>query len=100
MGNSAKNLQENIKFYRINKKLSQEELAERSEISIHFVRDLELGRKGPSLATIDRLADALGVEAFQLIMKPNTDYRKVIKDYANQLKEKINHDIDYLAEKF
>lgn len=100
MENSANYLKVNIKFYRLNKKLSQEELAEQSDISIHFLRDLELGRKNPSLGTIDKIAHALGIKVFQLLMEPDTDYKSVIKNYADQLKERISHDIDCLAERF
>lgn len=100
MENSAEYLKVNIKFYRLAKKMSQETLAEKSDISVHFAKDLELGRKKPSIETLDKLANALDIKTFQLLMNPEATHHKVIKDYATQLKEKLNFEIDNLAEKF
>lgn len=94
MENSAEYLKENIRFYRNTRSMSQELLAEKSNISSHFVKDLELGRKSPSLFTLDKIANALEIKSFQLLMEPTTNYHNIIKNYADQLKEKINFEID------
>jgi len=47
--------------------LSQERLAEESELTRNYVSDLELGKKSPSLRTIARIAIALGVDAHELV---------------------------------
>lgn len=100
MEDSAEYLRKNLKYYRTNKKLSQEKLAEKIDLSIHFVRDLELGRKNPSLLTIDKLANALGIKSFQLLMKPDENQNIIIKNFADQLKDKLDYDIDELVRKF
>lgn len=41
---------------------SQEKLSEESEIHRTFIAGVEVGKRNPSLATLARLADALGVE--------------------------------------
>jgi transcriptional regulator with XRE-family HTH domain len=56
----------NLKRYRNHRKLSQAELAEKLEISIPFLSDVENGRKWISPATLVRFADALGIEPHEL----------------------------------
>jgi transcriptional regulator with XRE-family HTH domain len=41
--------------------LTQEELARRAAIGVGAIRDYEQGRKGPSVASLFKLAGALGV---------------------------------------
>ncbi len=47
--------------------LSQEELGERSGIHRTYISALERGRKHPSLGTVERLAEALGMQASALV---------------------------------
>jgi len=53
----------NLKKYR---NFSQEELAEKLDISIPFLSDIENSRKWISPATLVKLADALGIEPHEL----------------------------------
>lgn len=46
---------------------SQADLAQKSNLSQGHVAQLEQGRKTPSLDTVDRLAEALGVEGPTLL---------------------------------
>jgi len=48
---------------------SQEELAASAELSTYYLRELEYGRKSATLATILRLANALGVAPHELIAR-------------------------------
>ncbi|NJL19226.1 MAG: helix-turn-helix transcriptional regulator [Bdellovibrionaceae bacterium] len=52
----------NICQIRMRRELTQEELAERSELSRGFLQDIEAGRKLPTLRTILALRKALDVE--------------------------------------
>ena len=56
----------NLKRYRAYRKLSQEKLAEKLNISIPFLSDVENGRKWVSPATLVKFADALGIEPHEL----------------------------------
>ncbi len=47
---------------------TQEDLAERADLTRNYVSDLERGLKSPTLATIEALADALGVRPHALIL--------------------------------
>ena len=56
------NLQEVIKTRRKKLGISQLDLAEMSDISLSTVKDIERGHANPSLATISKLLDVLGME--------------------------------------
>ena len=59
-------LSANLKRYRVYRKLSQEKLAEKIDISIPFLSDVENGRKWVSPSTLVKFADALGIEPHEL----------------------------------
>lgn len=61
----------NLKRYRNYRRFSQAELAEKLNISIPFLSDLENGRKWVSSATLVKFAEALNVEPYELF-KPET----------------------------
>lgn len=46
---------------RARQRLTQEQLAERSGLSYKFIGEIERGRGNPTVETLSRLADALGV---------------------------------------
>jgi len=56
-----------MKRVRAKKKLSQGALARILEVDKGYISNIENGKKNPTLATIQRLADALGVSADELI---------------------------------
>lgn len=56
------NLQEVIKKRRKGLCISQQDLAEMSGISLPTVKDIERGLANPSLSTISKLLDVLGME--------------------------------------
>lgn len=58
-----------IRELRVRRKMSQEQLAEAAGLHRNMVGLLERGRRSPSLATMCRIADALGVHPKQLLTK-------------------------------
>jgi transcriptional regulator with XRE-family HTH domain len=56
----------NVKKWRKNRGLSQKKLAERCEAAHTYIRQIESCSRRPSFAFIGKLADALGIEAYQL----------------------------------
>lgn len=56
------NLQKNIKFYREQKKLTQEKLAEITGISADYISEIERGKKTPSLKRLILIAEALNID--------------------------------------
>ncbi len=57
------NIGKNIRKYRLIKKLRQEDLAEKANLSINYVGAIERGEKIPSLETFISIINALGVSA-------------------------------------
>jgi transcriptional regulator with XRE-family HTH domain len=60
----------NLKQLRTAAGLSQEELAFRADIDRTYVSALERGIYNASVITIERLADALGVEPAEFLLRP------------------------------
>lgn len=56
----------NVKYYRLQKKLSQEKLCELSDISVGFLSHIEIGLESPSFETIAKLCNVLEIEASNL----------------------------------
>lgn len=50
-----------IKYYRKLKDMTQQELAEKSNISRSYLADVERNRYNPSIETLQKIAEALGV---------------------------------------
>lgn len=62
----------NIQNLRRAKKLSQEELAYRAEIHQTYLSGVETGKRNASLAVLERIAQALGVDAEELFRRKKT----------------------------
>lgn len=63
----SKKLGQNLKKARVKKKLSQGALARLLEVDKGYISNIENGKKNPTLATIQRLAEALGISADELL---------------------------------
>ena len=60
----------NLRRIRENKGMTQEELAERSGFSQHYISTLENGKRNPTVVTLYELSSALGVSHSELL-KPD-----------------------------
>ncbi len=60
-------LAENIKAFRLENQLSQEELAGRAELDRTYVSQLERAKCNPSLLVLSKVADSLGVGVVDLL---------------------------------
>ena len=58
---------ENLRKIRRKKKLTQEKLAEKANMSLQYLALLELARKFPSGEMLERLANALDIETYELL---------------------------------
>jgi len=69
MTNSTINIfRNNLRFYRNERRLTQEKLSELTGISTDYLSEIERGKKTPSFKRIELLANALKVEVYQLFM--------------------------------
>lgn len=56
----------NIAYFRRQAKLTQEELAEKTDYSVDFIGLVERGVNAPTLARLEDIASVIGVEVWQL----------------------------------
>lgn len=60
---------QNVKKYRQKLKISQEELADRSNLHRTYISAIECFRRSIALENIQRIADALEVETYKLFLE-------------------------------
>lgn len=60
----------NMRRLRYDRKLTQEELAARSGLSMRYVGSIERGAVSASVSVLGKIAEALGVEPCDLIRLP------------------------------
>ncbi len=79
----------NVKYFRYQKKLTQENLAEKCDFSIPYISQLELGWHMPSFKKLEILARALEIEPFELYVKRKIPKLPVRVDMYEPEKEKV-----------
>ena len=60
-------LGQNMKRIRVKKKMSQGDIARALEVDRGYISNIENGKKNPTIATIQKLANALGVSVDKLL---------------------------------
>lgn len=104
-----------IKSIRNKKGMSQQEVAERAEISYEYLNKIENSKKGnPSYKVLIKIADALGVSINEFFSeKPIDEINKMVKDsgintiaahfegeeFTKEDKEDIKNFIEYILSK-
>lgn len=89
---------ERIKQERLNKRLTQEVLAEKANVSVSFLGQIERGERKLSLETFIKLAEALGVSLDYLgknyIPKTNPELDELVYILRGQSRQEIKMLID------
>lgn len=67
---------------------TQEKLAEKADISVPFMTQIELGRKSASLEVIEKIAKALGV-SYEMLFKTEKTESKDVKHKLQILEKNI-----------
>jgi len=67
MDKISEQLGKNMKRIRAKKNMSQGDIARALEVDRGYISNIENGKKNPTLATIQKLANALGVSAAELL---------------------------------
>ena len=65
----------NMKKYRKNRKMTQADLAELCDTSANYIALIETLNRFPREYMIEKIADALDVEIFELFVKPNSIFK-------------------------
>lgn len=81
------NISLKIKKYRVQRKMTQEELAEKAGLSISYISQVETGRKNMGREGMEKVAEALKVPISLLLQ---TD----INTYRNSKKSQIINELD------
>lgn len=68
-------LADNIKKYRKEKKMTQADLADLCNTSANYIALIETLNRFPREEMIEKIADALKIEAFELFIKPNETFK-------------------------
>jgi transcriptional regulator with XRE-family HTH domain len=85
-------LGKNIKMLRARRGLSQADLAEKADISITFLSNIERGIKFPQPNMLSKIANALGVEVNELFLEnlAAEDDKKLLNHMSEDLTKNIN----------
>ncbi len=62
---------DNVIYYRTKKSLSQEKLAEMSNMSTNYIGDIERGNRKVTIDTIEKIANGLKIDPALLLTKRN-----------------------------
>jgi transcriptional regulator with XRE-family HTH domain len=91
MTDLRKVLASNMKFYRSQRGLSQEKLAEIADITTNYIALIETSKRFPSLRMLEKLAEGLNVDTTELFsLNPNKITAK------KSLRTKILTDIEQI----
>ena len=83
-------LGERMRAIRLLRRKTLKEVAEAAGVSESFVSQLERGRTSASVASLQRLAGALGIEVSDLFATNGLPRPRVLRREANQLQELRN----------
>jgi DNA-binding XRE family transcriptional regulator len=100
-GNSTVRLRE-ILAYRLKEKrrkcgFSQAHLAEKVEVSTHHIGMIEIARDLPTLDLVERIADALDIEIYELFVAPASTHEELERLYqtvANNIERVVGEAIE------
>ena len=91
------NIGEKVKELRIQKGLTQEELADRSELSKGFISQLERDLTSPSIATLVDLLQCLGTDLKDFFN--DTEEEQIVfanQDYFEKIDETLHNKIEWI----
>jgi len=89
-------LGKNIKFLRFHRNYSQADLAERADISIMYLSNIERGLKFPKPAILSQIAEGLGVNVYELFktdIVPD-DNRELVNRISQDVTQKVNQALE------
>ena len=89
-GDIRENLSRNIKAFRQRQNMSQAALAEKADISIPFLSQIECANKFPSPAILARIADSLEVSISDLFAEKNSVKSDEYKFLIEAMKSILN----------
>ena len=106
--NIYKHIGRRVREERTRRRWTQEQLAEKVELHLSFIGQLERGINKPSLLTINKLADAFGIRAGDLFdesilptkHQPETKIVNFLRCYSRQQQDVLFESLRLLARQF
>jgi transcriptional regulator with XRE-family HTH domain len=95
MARLAEILSKNLKEHRRIRGLTQAGLAEKVDVSTHHIGMIEMCRNYPTLDLVERIADALNIEIYELFIAPHSPNEEL-----EQLRQEIKGDMKQILEEF
>lgn len=86
-----------IKLTRVRENMTQEQLAERADISSSYVSAIERGKQSVSLEYVNRIADALNVPVSELLVYEKGEGYAAVEEIAASEREKNEYEGKYIA---
>ncbi|MCL2441601.1 MAG: helix-turn-helix domain-containing protein [Treponema sp.] len=95
-------LGKNIKFFRLRRQFSQADLAEKANISITFLSNIERGNNYPQAGTLCSIVDALGIEAWELFRETGNfnEQNAIINRISSDYKKQVNIALETVHKKY
>jgi DNA-binding XRE family transcriptional regulator len=88
---------QNLKKYRRNCGLTQEQLAEKVNVSTHHIGMIESYRNNPTLDLVERIATVLNVKVYELFMdplSPNEELERLRLEIRDDIKKLLDETLD------
>ena len=93
MGNIREVFARNLRESRRKRGLTQANLAEKTNVSTHYVALIEMARNIPKVDVIERFANALNVEIYELFLEPHSQAAEI-----NETRQSIINDLKDIVE--
>lgn len=88
-------LSENLRKIRKNKKMTQLDLAIKSDLSEAMIKNIELNRSWPSEKTLSQITDALEIDVYRLFLPLAIDFEK-----EREIKVSVTDEIKKCLQKY
>lgn len=80
---------DHLKKLRKSKQMTQEQLAEKSELSVQYLGDVERGKANPTLAIVEKISYALNLSVHDLFdtsefQASTEELREALQDYVTR----------------
>ena len=89
-----------LRELRLANNLTQEELANRSELTKGYISQLENNLTSPSIQTLHIILEVLGTDFAKFFAKPEEDERNIVytqADFNEKESEELNHIISWIV---
>jgi transcriptional regulator with XRE-family HTH domain len=82
----------NIKYFRFHKQISQAALAEKADISVTFLSNIERGKMFPKVETLSRITKSLEIEVHELFRADlvSEDNKEMINRLSEDITKNVN----------